>query len=246
MRCPWRRKQTSSKPPDPVGFHSIFFQSTFYLLQTKVLLFDFDGTLADTLKPAHAIFNQLAGEFGFRSMPEAELPEARQMSARQIMKAYGISMKMVPRVAARGLSLLKENMESIQPFPGIMETLFTLKEQGFILGILTSNSEANVRIFLQKHELEIFDFVRSSSRLFGKAREIRQILKKGRWQPEDVIFLGDECRDIEAGHEAGLRVVAVTWGYNAPKALAALKPMALIDAPHSIPGWIDPPEPMQE
>jgi phosphoglycolate phosphatase len=210
-------------------------------LQTKVLLFDFDGTLADTLKPAHAIFNQLALEFGFRSMPAADLPAARKMSARQIMKAYGISMKMVPRVAARGLALLKENMESIQPFPGIIDSLFTLKEQGFILGILTSNSEANVRIFLQKHDLEIFDFVRSSSRLFGKAREIRHILKKGRWKPDDVVLFGDECRDIEAGHEAGLRVVAVTWGYNSTEALAALKPMALIDAAQSIPGLIDPP-----
>ena len=206
----------------------------FYSLHTKVLLFDFDGTLADTLRPAHAIFNQLSEEFGFRSMPEEELPQARQMSAREIIKSYGISMKSVPKVAARGLSLLKGRMNEIEPFPGIVETLQDLKKQGFILGILTSNSEANVRIFLQRHELEFFDIVRSSSRLFGKAREIRHLLKKGRWQAKEVLFIGDECRDIEAGHEAGLRVLAVTWGYNTSSALAALHPMALIDSPNQI------------
>jgi phosphoglycolate phosphatase len=122
----------------------------------------------------------------------------------------------------------------VQPFAGIPEMLRLLKQEGFILGILTSNSEENVNLFLQRHNLELFDFVRSSSRLFGKAREIRGILKKGRWAKEEVIFIGDECRDIEASHKAGVRVAAVSWGFNTPEALLALQPAALLHEPQEI------------
>lgn len=198
---------------------------------SQVLIFDFDGTLADTFGVGLGIFNQLSAEFGFRPIQEHEIPAARKMTARQLIPAYGISLRKVPQIASRGLKLLHARMGEVEPFAGIPDALRKLKARGFTLGILTSNSEDNVRLFLERHQLELFDFVCTSSRLFGKAREIRRLLKKFRWQKDRVVLFGDECRDIEAARETGLPIVAVTWGFNTPEALRALSPAALLEEP---------------
>jgi len=201
----------------------------------KTILFDFDGTLADSFVIAVGIFNQLSSEFGYRPVQDAEIPAARKMGARQVMQEFGIRATVMPALAQRGLRLLHERIADIKPFAGIPEVLSELKSQGHRLGILTSNSKDNVTAFLKRHDLEIFEFICSSSRLFGKAREIRRLLKEKKISPQEVIFIGDECRDIEAGHKAGIQMIAVTWGYNTPEALAALRPALLVDHPEEIP-----------
>ncbi len=197
----------------------------------KAILFDFDGTLADTFEVAVGIFNQLSEEFGYRPVLEADLPAARKMGAREIIEEYGISSRRLPLLASKGLKLLHEHMCEIQPFEGIGPLLRDLHSRGIQLGILTSNSEENVTIFLKRYDMEVFDFIRPSSRLFGKARVIRSILKKNGWKQDEVLFVGDECRDIEAAKKAGIRMVAVTWGFNTHEALAALDPTDLISHP---------------
>jgi len=204
----------------------------------KTILFDFDGTLADSFAIAVGIFNQLSGEFGYRPVREEEIPAARKMGARQVMQEFGIRATVMPALAQRGLRLLHARIQDIEPFAGIPEILAELKSQGHRLGILTSNSKDNVTAFLQRHDLEIFEFICSSSRLFGKAREIRRLLKEHKISPQDVVFIGDECRDIEAGHKAGIQMIAVTWGYNTPEALAALRPALMVDHPEEIPAQI--------
>jgi phosphoglycolate phosphatase-like HAD superfamily hydrolase len=114
------------------------------------------------------------------------------------------------------------------------EVLAELYERGNRIGILTSNSEANVTAFLRRHDLPYFKFIRTSSKLFGKAREMKKILKQEKLMPSGVLYIGDETRDIEAAKESGLRMAAVTWGYNSPEALAAMRPDHLITSPEEI------------
>jgi phosphoglycolate phosphatase len=209
-------------------------------LQTKVLLFDFDGTLADSLAAGVEIFNALSQEFNFLPIEPENLAAARAMPARQLMKAHGIPLAAVPIIAARGLKLLRSRMESIQPFPGIPAALTELRSMGFILGILTSNSRENVEIFLQRNEITVFDFISPSSRLFGKAHDLRKILRRKKWKPEEMVYLGDECRDLEAASEAGIPAIGVTWGYNTAPSLAALAPAALLNHPEEIPRFFTP------
>lgn len=199
--------------------------------EPRVYIFDFDGTLADTFAVGVAIFNQLAEEFGFRPVREEELAQTRKMTAREVIIAHGISKTALPRIAARGLAMLHKRMNEVAPFAGIPEVLRELHKRGHRLGILTSNSAENVNLFLERNQLNFFDFIQTSSRLFGKARELRALLKKHHLPREHTLYIGDECRDIEAAHKAKIRVIGVSWGFNSPDSLAALNPLALIDTP---------------
>jgi len=197
----------------------------------ELLLFDFDGTVADTRTVAHRILNDMSKEFGFRELPEDQLEAARGMSTRQFIAHLGISSWRVPMIAKRGLQLLHERIDQINPIHGMPEIIATLHGQGHRIGILTSNSEANVAAFLTRHQLPYFHFIRTSSKLFGKAREIKRILKAEKVMPSDVLYIGDETRDIDAAKETGLRIAAVTWGYNSAEALGSMDPHHMVSSP---------------
>ena len=197
----------------------------------KVLLFDFDGTIADTRALALQILNELSSEFSFRFLPDEEVEIARAMKTQDLMKYLGVSRWRLPLIAHRGLVKFQERIAEVQPIEAMPETLHSLQQQGFRLGILTSNSEANVTTFLKKHHLTCFDFIRTSSKLFGKSREMRRFMKEQKLRPEEIVYIGDETRDIEATHEASIRMAAVTWGYNSSEVLSSLSPHYLFEKP---------------
>jgi phosphoglycolate phosphatase len=196
-----------------------------------LFLFDFDGTIADTFEISHSILNQLALEFRFRTLAREELEHVRTLSTRDFIRHLGISSWRVPGISRKGLRLMQERIAEVEPIAGIPEVLEQLHRRGHRIGILTSNSETNVLDFIARHRLPYFHFVRTSSKLFGKAREMRRILKAEGIPAERVVYVGDETRDIEAAQETGLRMAAVEWGYNAPAALSALNPHHLLSHP---------------
>lgn len=192
-------------------------------------MFDFDGTIADTFETGYEILLQLAVEFNFRQIGREELEKLRGMRTLQVMRYLRISPSLLSKVARRGTEELSLRMDAIQPLPGAPEVLHDLKARGFKMGIVTSNTDVNVHKFLRNHDLEIFDFIRSSSKLMGKAREIRACLRQLRLPPEDVLVVGDENRDIEAAQQVGVPMAALSWGYNSRASLEELKPSLIFD-----------------
>lgn len=195
----------------------------------KMLLFDFDGTIADTFDDGFQILNQLSAEFGFRPLRREDLDKARDMRTRELMKFLGIPMTQMSRIAKRGTEELHARMPHVKPLHGMPELVRELHAEGYQLGIVTSNAESNVRIFLQRYDIDLFEFVRSSSKLLGKAHEIRGVMKSRKMKPAELMFIGDETRDIEASQKAGIRIAAVSWGYNSRKSIEAMKPDYLFD-----------------
>ena len=204
------------------------------MLDTKVFIFDFDGTIADTLRTGVDIYNKIAEEKGFGKVNEENVEKLRDMSVREVAKELGISLLQIPRVAVRIRSELKREISRLNMFSGMREMLGELKKRGAILGILSSNSEENVRAFLSHHDIEMFDYVESESNIFGKGGALKHLMKKHHLDPSGTMFIGDEVRDVEAARENGVKSVAVTWGANSKKALKAAKPDFVIDKPKEL------------
>jgi len=210
----------------------------------QMILFDFDGTIGDTFAAGFQILNRLADEFGFRQLSESDLPLVRDMRTRQLLKFLDVPTTRLAKIARRGAEELRLCIDEIQPLPGLPDLVRSLQRRGFRLAIVTSNSEENVRAFLRNHDLDIFEVVRSCPKLMGKARAIRAVRKGAGYKRHQVLFIGDETRDIEACQKAGIRIAAVTWGYNSPAVLKSLKPDYFVTTPaeleallaHHLPG----------
>jgi phosphoglycolate phosphatase len=201
---------------------------------TKVIIFDFDGTLADTVDILLSITNRLSAEFGFKSATKEELAQLSNLNSWQILQYSGISIFKFPLLIRRLKAELHSEVPHIQLFPGIKEVLLDLKKRGFQLGIITSNSRENVLGTLEKNGLQdTFTFIYSGS-TFGKHKVINKWLRIENINPAKVVYVGDEVRDIDAAKKTGIKVIAVGWGFNSPQALAAQNPNFLIKRPQEL------------
>lgn len=198
-------------------------------------LFDFDGTVADTLGTLVVISNRLAPGFGVQPVTPEELKRLKDLSAEQLLRQSGLPLLKLVRLLRRVRRDLQAEIPRLHPYPGMAETLLKLNQQGHSLGIVTSNSAENVQLFLQVHGLSpCFQFVVTGASLLGKNRVLKQLLRRQRLQLGEVIYVGDETRDIDASRRVGIRVVAVTWGFNSRAALARHQPDFLIDVPQML------------
>jgi HAD superfamily hydrolase (TIGR01549 family) len=198
----------------------------------QTLVFDFDGTIADTLGETRRIFNEIAPDYGIRQVEEHELDQLRHLSLKQLLAHLGIPKRRVPALISRGTGMMRGNITRMQMIEGMAEVILELRRQARSFGILTSNTTANVELFLQTHGLrEAFDFISSTSKLTGKAKHLKAIRKTFSLRHEEMLYIGDELRDVKASQKAGIPVAAVTWGFNSRESLAAEKPDYLFDHP---------------
>ncbi|MEM7552670.1 MAG: HAD-IA family hydrolase [Cyanobacteria bacterium P01_A01_bin.84] len=204
-------------------------------MNQKVIIFDFDGTIADTVDALVSIANRLAVNFGYIQITPEELKLLRNLSSREIISYSGISVFKIPFLVKRVKGELKNKIHELKPIAGIQEALVALKNEGYRLGIITSNSKDNVKEFLKVNALEdLFEFIYSGVTIFGKTTIINNVLRQKQIKVDDVIYVGDETRDIDSSKKANIKVIAVTWGFNSEEALSQKHPDFLIHSPHQL------------
>lgn len=194
-------------------------------MTAKVILFDFDGTIADTYQAVINITNQLSTEFGYRALNQEELLLLKNLSSREIVKLSEISIFKLPFLVRRVRLELSKEIAELDLISGMQEVLWELKHQGYTLGIVTSNNQENVNIFLEKNQLtDLFSYIYSGTAIFGKHRVLNQLIREHNIQKSDVIYVGDETRDIRAARKSRICSIAVSWGFNAAEILATYRP----------------------
>ncbi len=184
-----------------------------------MIIFDFDGTLADTISLGLSIINDYADHFKYSKIKREEHED---FSAIEVVQNIGIKMWKFPYLVWLLRKKIYERSAEIQIFPGVKEILDDLRNSGFKLGIITSNSEDNVTDFLKRNSLEsYFSYVKTGVPTFGK----RHALVKAKKQlKQDFVYVGDEIRDIEACRHAQIPVVSITWGLNSATSLEKMNP----------------------
>ncbi|PSB05824.1 carotenoid oxygenase [Pleurocapsa sp. CCALA 161] len=201
-------------------------------MTAKVILFDFDGTIADTYQAIAKITNQLSSEFGYKALDQEELVLIKNLSSREIVRRSEISIFKLPFLVRRVRAELSKEIAELEPIEGIAQVLQELKTQGYTLGIVTSNDQENVDIFLTKNQLDnLFSYVYSSTAIFGKHRVLNQVIKERQIDKSDIIYIGDETRDIRSAKKSLIAVAAVSWGFNAAEILQEHQPDYLVSEP---------------
>jgi len=194
----------------------------------KLVIFDFDGTLADTRPFMLSILDHLAERFNTRRMDANSLDQMRGYSARQIMKMHRVSMWKFLSITRESQELLYQNITSIQLFPGIENTLRAIAQQNITIAVVTSNQLRNVLAVLGEELAGLVSIFECEAGFFTKASKLRSALRKAGVEPGEAVSFGDETRDIEAARKIGIPCAAVTWGYGDTETLRSHKPDHLL------------------
>lgn len=203
-------------------------------MKYKLVIFDFDGTLADSYPWFLSVFEDLSKRYRLPALEMADLENLRSLDIRQIQKAYKIPLWKVVIIGNHLKRLMSSQIEKIGLVSGMQLVIETLGEQDIKLAVVTSNAEKNVRRVLGPQNMAYFDFIESGVSMFGKKSKFQKILKKTGIPACEVLSIGDEVRDIKSAHEAQIHFGAVTWGYTDLKTLQKHSPEEVFHHPHQI------------
>lgn len=195
----------------------------------RLIIFDFDGTLADSAPWFAGVMNGVAARYGFRQIDEVEMARLRGRPNREVMRELGLSAWKLPFIANHVRKLAAEAAASIGLFPGVEGMLRRLAGRGVKLAIVSSNSEATVRKVLGPELAGLIAHYGCGASVFGKAAKFREVIRKSGVAEADVLSVGDEVRDIEAARKVRLATGAVTWGYATADILRAQRPSAIFE-----------------
>lgn len=192
----------------------------------KAIIFDFDGTVANTRAILLRLNKEIAAEAGREPFTEQEIAAVREMTYVQGMKYFKLPVRSIPKVGRMIMKSIKNHIDSLKPNKGIKTVLNELsKLDGLMIGLVSTNTRSNIYKFLDNHDLkDKFNFIATGVSVFGKQKKLKQVLKKYKLDAADCIYVGDEIRDIEATRKVPIRIIVVPWGFNTEKALKKNKP----------------------
>jgi phosphoglycolate phosphatase-like HAD superfamily hydrolase len=212
----------------------------------SAVIFDFDGTLADTLPYTFKKIIEIAKKLKIKKindLKEKQVIEAiRKYSYQELLKKFEVSWLKYPLIIweiKKAQKELGKNIDKIKPFKGINNLLKKIKQNNLKILILSSNIKSNIERFIDKEGWQnLIDGVYAGGNLLGKDKDMINLLKKEKLKKDELIYVADEARDVLACKKAGIKMIGVAWGLHDKLLLKESGADLIIDKPEEILNYI--------
>lgn len=204
----------------------------------KLVIFDLDGTLLDTIADLAAAANHALQKAGF---PVYDTETIRTFVGNGISKLLERALPEGARTAENVARLRTDfvpyydahNAEQSKPYPGVAALLLRLQERGMMLAVASNKYQAATEK-LVAHYFPAIRFVKVMGQREGVPVKpdptiVFDIMEAAGVGKEDVLYVGDSGVDMQTAHNAGVDAVAVSWGFRPRTELEAFRPLAIID-----------------
>jgi phosphoglycolate phosphatase len=201
----------------------------------SLILFDFDGVLADTLADMLRFAQQVCDELGVKhTVVQTDLSELEVMSFATFGRACEIPEGLVDEFVSRCTQKFAEKNSPPAIFNGLGEVVRKLA-QTHVLAVVTGNTESNVRAFLEAHGLEAcFSKVYGVDMPGSKVEKILMAKHQFTARDEVVFMVGDSVSDISQARQAGVTSIAVSWGHQSMAMLVGAAPDHFVHRPDEL------------
>jgi phosphoglycolate phosphatase len=185
------------------------------LFYMSLILFDFDGVLADTLTDMLRFAQEVCDELGVKhKVVQPDLSELEVMSFATLGRACETPEDLVDEFVRKCTGKFAEKESPPAIFDGLGEVVRKLAES-HLLAVVSGNTEGNIRAFLEEHGLE--GCVRAVYGMEMPGSKVEKILMaKSQFaaEGEAVFMVGDSLSDVRAARDAGVKSIAVSWGHQ--------------------------------
>ncbi len=189
----------------------------------KIVIFDLDGTLLNTLDDLADSTNYALAKFGY---PTRTIEEVRQFVGNGVAK-------LIERAIPNGknnpnfekcLAIFKENYaqnmyNKTAPYTGILEMLSNLKSKGLKIAVVSNKFDLAVKELCKKYFDGYIDFAAGENEAQGIKKKpapdtVFTVLKEFELNPEDAVYVGDSDVDIMTAKNSQMPCISVTWGFR--------------------------------
>lgn len=208
------------------------------MFSMKAVIFDFDGTIADSLLGVLAVYEELHNHRIPRTSDEVE--GFRNKSIFQIGRDIQVPFYKLVWLAMVGRRKFRKYLSKVELYHGMRAMLEQLHTSGKKLYILSTNRSETIREFLRVHQLtEYINEVYGKAYIFNKTPRLKKLLQAQNLKADEAVYVGDELLDVFSAKRAGVRSIAVSWGYNSRDALEMAHPYKLVDTTDELVAAID-------
>lgn len=210
----------------------------------KAVIFDLDGTLADTLASIARSANMALAHLGYPALPKDNYRYYAGDGARELMKRVltdsgdPACSRMDEIMPIYGKIFEKECMYEVHPYDGIPETLEALKQRGLKIAVLSNKPDARTHdVIRDLFGTELFDYVQGQTEKIRRkpcpdgALEIARVFGV---KPEECLYCGDTNTDMQTAVAAGMFPIGVLWGFRDRQELLENGAKALAEVPADI------------
>ncbi len=208
----------------------------------KLMIFDFDGTLADTMPWVLTIVDHVADKYKLPRPDLGQLDQIRRQDARTLIKQYRVPAWKIVLMSRYVHRLMSRNLDKIALFEGVGPMLQEVAQAGVALAVVSSNTRAIVRRVLGPDNVACIRYFECGVSVFGKTAKFKKVLKRARVRPGEALAIGDELRDFDAARRAHIPFGAVAWGYTLFDVLRAHAPREAFQEIEDIARLIQAPE----
>jgi phosphoglycolate phosphatase len=218
----------------------------------RLIVFDFDGTLVDSLRFIVTAFSRAFEDQGFSAPAPAAIQRlvglSLEAAAARLLPDSGdveAAERVVAAYRAAFQDMRARNLVAEPLYPGVRETLALLNQPEVCLGIATGKSRRGLVSSLERHDLSGL-FVTLQTADDGPGKPHPEILHRAMSEvgagPEETVVIGDTSYDMEMAANAGVRALGVAWGYHGAAELRASGAAHVVesfpDLPSSLAGLI--------
>jgi phosphoglycolate phosphatase len=204
-----------------------------------IILFDFDGVLADTLDDLLNFAREVCAQLGFpRNPTPADLDVLETMS----FVDYGRQLKLPPQYidafVSQCLQMFNQRLRPPEMFEGMGQAIAEAAKSN-ILAIVTGNTTPTVDVFLKENHLRKYiQLIIGVEQKGSRPEKIRLALRELGQGEEAAYMVGDAVSDIRAARETSIKSIAVGWGHQSPARLMTANPDYLVDSPQELLGLL--------
>ena len=208
----------------------------------QTVIFDLDGTLLDTIQDLADAGNWVCRRNGW---PEHSVEEFKQMvggGIPNLVKRFSPEGSRSSLLLACTIAKFTEyygahNMDKTRPYDGIPELLARLGERGVAMAVYSNKADGFSREIVEHYFPGVFQLVRGHIKgtpVKPDPAGIHALLKDLAADPARTLFVGDSDVDVYTGHNGGLPVCGVTWGFRGRQELASAGADRLVDTPQEL------------
>ena len=213
----------------------------------KLVIFDLDGTLLDTIADLAESTNHALKQLGY---PTHDVETIRTFVGNGINKLLERALPLQEQTEEKVMLMRSHfvpyydahNADLSSPYPSIVHLLEDLQGQGIMIAV-ASNKYQEATVKLVKHYFPMINFIeilgqREGINVKPDPSIVFDILKKANVNKEEVLYVGDSGVDMQTAINAGVDAIGVTWGFRPRTELEGFQPMGLIDKAEELWGFI--------